>query len=86
MCHMSLLKFAQYADLPIPLKKKVLDTKEIIVTVWEIGYLANINDTLFHHKSPVHQGAQFPGGDNMQQTDFPTYRLNRPRGLMQWNH
>ena len=41
--------------------------------------LANTNNTLLDHKSPVHQEAVFPGGDNIQQTYIATYRLNRPR-------
>ena len=41
--------------------------------------LAIISDTLFHQKSPAHQEAWFPEGDNIQLSDIATYRLNRPR-------
>ena len=39
---------------------------------------ANISDTLFDQKSPVHRESEFPRAD--RDMDITTYRLNRLRG------
>ena len=40
-----------------------------------------MRDMLFGQRSPVHQEAWSPGGDNdIQQTAMATYRLNWPKG------
>ena len=48
---------------------------------------ANISNTLFDQKSPVHREAKFPRVDRQTDivTDIATYRLNWPRGRVSEN-
>ena len=52
---------------------------QIQLSLKEQGFMSIMSNVMIP-LSAVHLELWFPGGDNIQQTDIATSRLNRPRG------